>query len=288
MDLADVILHGKIPLFVEILEGYRVSKMVTFALLTLTVYEYLITFEQERRYFWTGPWTISRILFLLNRYMLPLVNLLVAYNYAIPSADTRVCGIAVQLAFIFGVGVMSVVQAALVTRLWYLFSHNKYMQLGIITSFLVSLILGWYFMYMSVSPIMVIASSTKDRFMSGCASTYPEKFWRVYAPSLVLHTLLYALTAYRALRNRRLLKQTPVLMRLMRDGGLYLLVVFLTVGITSIASFFEEKPKYYLVAVFSPSVPDIHSTLRTSPIHLLSLFQVSTDNDFDWTLKSPS
>ncbi len=36
MNLAEVIQDGEISLFVDILEGYRLSKMVTFALLTLT------------------------------------------------------------------------------------------------------------------------------------------------------------------------------------------------------------------------------------------------------------
>ncbi|KAG1793730.1 hypothetical protein EV424DRAFT_717587 [Suillus variegatus] len=42
---------------------------------TLLVYDLLTTFGEEVEYFWSGPWSLSRVLFFLNRY-LPFVAMI--------------------------------------------------------------------------------------------------------------------------------------------------------------------------------------------------------------------
>ncbi|KAJ7847540.1 hypothetical protein B0H13DRAFT_83726 [Mycena leptocephala] len=85
----------------------------------------------------------------------------------------------------------------------------------------------------------------------GCRANRPTKFWRLWLPSLILHTLLYCLTAYRALKNRRLFKEAPILKRLVRDGGFFYFVVFISVLFTAIGSFLSQYPTVNIPAIFS-------------------------------------
>ncbi|KAI6042485.1 hypothetical protein EDC04DRAFT_2658363 [Pisolithus marmoratus] len=40
-----------------------------FAMITLMVYDHVITLGKEFDFFWRGPWTLSRVLYILIRYL---------------------------------------------------------------------------------------------------------------------------------------------------------------------------------------------------------------------------
>ncbi|RDB15059.1 hypothetical protein Hypma_005442 [Hypsizygus marmoreus] len=61
------------------------GRQIVFASFSLMLYEYAITLDQEVKYFWSGKWTPSRVLYLVNRY-LPLVimaMLVVCFNASV-------------------------------------------------------------------------------------------------------------------------------------------------------------------------------------------------------------
>jgi hypothetical protein len=121
----------------------------------------------------------------------------------------------------------------LVLRVWYLFSGNKIVQLGIILGFLASLGTSLYFTYVIMSRLRIVQFSMP--LVSGCQAIFPKYFWRIHVPILILHvskiisssqcgliitlrqTMLFTLTVVKALRNRRLLKHNPLLKQLLRE-----------------------------------------------------------------------
>ncbi|KAJ7839903.1 hypothetical protein B0H13DRAFT_1649950 [Mycena leptocephala] len=229
------------PNDVASIQGAENARIILIALFSLAVYEWMITLDDEIKYFWTGSWGMSRILFLLNRYLSPALSILALFCN---------CKRGIQSMFILCIVALGVVQAMLVVRVWYLFGQNRLTRIVMILSFALTNILSLYFAIVAGIQLDVTPNLTKLH-IHGCRANRPTKFWRLWLPSLILHTLLYCLTAYRALKNRRLFKEAPILKRLVRDGGFFYFVVFISVLFTAIGSFLSQYPTVNIPAIFS-------------------------------------
>ncbi|KAK7043710.1 hypothetical protein VNI00_008322 [Paramarasmius palmivorus] len=140
----------------------------------------------------------------------------------------------------------------LVLRVWHLFSTNQYVRWCTALAFSVSLGLSLGFTVVANAELEAIDDPMfKAHGGPGCRVSRPPNFWKIYLPSLVLHTLLYILTAIRAMRNRQLLKDATVAKRLIRDGGLFLFVVLVSVGFSAVGSFLTNSPQINVVVFFS-------------------------------------
>jgi len=177
-------------------------------------------------------------------------------GFSIPTPSPDFCKPAIQTVFVLNIIAISVVQGILVTRIWYLFQDSKPIRTGVILGFVVSLVLSLVFLHLSVANLVIINLTDLAILFpgirnEGCKAERPQGFWRIYLPSLVLHTILYILTAVRALRNRRLLKDAPILKRLLRDGGFFYFVVFVAVSWTAIGSLLKQSPTINIPAIYS-------------------------------------
>ncbi|KAF8231991.1 hypothetical protein L208DRAFT_1274445, partial [Tricholoma matsutake] len=175
------------------------------------------------------------------------------------------CKPAIQAAFILNIVSVGIIQGILVARVWFLFQGSRKVQICIIPCFLLSIMASLILLYTSVKDLQIIPFEDVRRIFPtirnvGCRAQRPPLFWRIYLPSLVLHTILYCLTAVQALRNRRLLKKVPVFKRLLRDGGFFYFVVFASVSLISIGSFFKNIPQINIPAIYS------HFLLTTTSI----------------------
>ncbi|KAJ3730076.1 hypothetical protein DFJ43DRAFT_1040555 [Lentinula guzmanii] len=229
------------------LEGLAIARTVNTACSVLAVYEWMITLDQEVfaplemehnetmiieqiEYFWTGKWSLERILFFC--------------------VWSHCCTSAVQFSFIASILALGVIQAMLILRIWYLFPDHQSIQYGMIILWVCSMTISLAYTGLIMKSLKLLDRKTFS-LGPGCRVARPVKFWRMFMPSLGLHTVLYILTAMRALRNRRLLMDAPVLKRLIRDGGLFFFVVFISVGFTTLGSFLEHVPQINIPVIFS-------------------------------------
>ncbi|KAK0479678.1 hypothetical protein IW261DRAFT_1625138 [Armillaria novae-zelandiae] len=268
-------------------EGAETARIVSVAFFALFVYEWLITFDEEVivhfashrshsftpspkvEYFWHGRWTISRLLFLANRYFALFILSFHMTVISLPHPEEKhpqldaatyfrrdSCIPALEFLFVVNITAIGIIQAILVLRVWYLFSSSKNVRLFTVFAFILSLSTSMLFSIIAARKVRTLQSDVplptfvyyKPR---GCLVSRPPMFWRIYLPSLCLHTLLYILTVFRALQNRRMLNQAPVMKRLLRDGGLFFFVVFVSVGFTSIGSFFDKYAQLNIVVMYS-------------------------------------
>jgi len=232
------------------IQGAETARVVLIALFSLSVYEWAITLDDEIKYFWTGSWGMSRILFLLNRYLSPAISILALFCVSLPNPDFHFCKRGIQTLFIISIVALGVVQAMLVIRVWYLFGQSRRTRIAMIASFALTNIVSLYFAILSAIQLEITPNLT-NLHLHGCRANRPVKFWRLWLPSLVLHTLLYCLTAYRALKNRRMFKEAPILKRLVRDGGFFYFVVFISILFTAIGSFLSQYPSINISAIYS-------------------------------------
>jgi len=238
------------PQQIASLHGSENARVIVIALFSLSVYEWMITLDDEMKYFWTGPWCMSRILFLLNRYLNPTISLLALVCYSLPKPSLHFCKRSIQTVFISSVVALGVVQAMLVVRVWFLFGHSRVTRVVIIACFIITNVFSLYLAVLTGVELQVTPDLTQMHIV-GCRATRPNAFWRLWLPALVLHTVLYGMIAFRALNNRRIFKEAPILKRLVRDGGFFYFVVFISILFTSVGSFLRQYPSINIPAIFS-------------------------------------
>jgi len=205
--------------------GSENARVIVIALFSLSVYEWMITLDDEIKYFWTGPWGMSRILFLTNRYLNPMISLLALVCYSLPKPGFNFCRRSIQTVFVSGIVALGVIQAMLVVRVWFLFGHSRVTRVVIIACFIITNAVSLYLAVLTGVELQVTPDLTQIHIV-GCRAMRPNAFWRLWLPALALHTVLYGMTAFRALNNRRIFKEAPMLKRLVRDGGFFYFVVF--------------------------------------------------------------
>ncbi|KAF8204066.1 hypothetical protein BJ912DRAFT_225371 [Pholiota molesta] len=181
---------------------------------------------------------------------------------------------------------IGVIQAILITRVWFLFPGEKPVQFALIFFFMISLSASAVFLSLSLHELSAfnfpVQIANKYNIV-GCHAARPSAFWRVYLPFLILHTGLYAMTAYHAITNWDNWHQVNLRRRLLRDGGIFYLVVFFTVGFGSIGSFFTRIPQINIPAIFSPIILSITSIATNRIMFSLRDITANAESSLEWS-----
>ncbi|KAG1874460.1 hypothetical protein F4604DRAFT_745347 [Suillus subluteus] len=239
----------------QFMESLWVRKSFSAAGHTLLVYDYLLTLRDESVYIWDAPWTIVKVLFLLNRYGnligQTVVRLEEAGLLAHDSQKFCQCFAIFTSCFMF-LSVESIHILVLV-RAWAIWGTQKR----------VTNILAWsYVIY-----VVTLLASTSYSLYAGniqylfldvihvCVTTMPKYVWLVYFGSFILDAVLFVLTM-RSLRihSREFQQLYPstLLHVLFRDAIIFFVASMFCNALT-IASWtaFWNNPKYFLAKGFA-------------------------------------
>ncbi|RDB15060.1 hypothetical protein Hypma_005443 [Hypsizygus marmoreus] len=146
-----------------------------------------------------------------------------------------------------------VIQGIPVLRVFYMFSHSLVARCIIAFSYgaaivssitLLTLVLGGASL---LTPLSVLAEVAD---LVGCPVQTETKFWHLYIPAFLLHTILYVFTLIRVLSCDDS-PQALLIRRLHRDGGFFYLVVIAAVGYTEVGSGLFDHPGINIPAVFA-------------------------------------
>ncbi|KAI3610601.1 hypothetical protein WG66_007185 [Moniliophthora roreri] len=256
------------------LRGAECARNVALASFALNIWDIVTTIDEEIQYFWSGPWTLTRVLFFFNRYLAPATTIIALYCFFGPDLsetpvatsdierdfkDVPSCTNAIKGCFAMNVIGLTAVQAVLVIRIWYLFKHSPVIRVISILSVTIGAILSAFFVGQSFPLLRSIPNEIPGLRQIGCAIPPPTNFWKLFLPALILHTLLFVLTALRALRTPKVFRDAPLLWRLLRDGGVFYFVVLVIVGYSAISAFFIDIPEINIPAIFSNAMLTITS-----------------------------
>ncbi|KAJ7611791.1 hypothetical protein FB45DRAFT_941025, partial [Roridomyces roridus] len=239
----------------------------SFALASLIVilWEYLITaslfscplrLDAEVQHFWSGPWSISRVLFFCNRYFTPgllIFRLLVDFMPGLFPSEVRCCcDWALRINFPLNMAALALFKVRiLVLRLWYLFQAKRAAQYALLAVYILCTT-GSATLLILMFP--QIHSSLVDMPMKGlsfCTDVPPSSFFLVFVPSFVLHGILSLFMVIRIIHNVRTLKHIPFHKRFLRDGGFLYIVIFFSVSFSISAAIVGVSPTIGVVAMFS-------------------------------------
>ncbi|KAK7464145.1 hypothetical protein VKT23_006310 [Stygiomarasmius scandens] len=192
----------------------------------------------------------------------------------------------------------------LILRVWHLFSSNKWIQYGMVICFIGSNIISLSYTIISAKNLELLLNTVYTLGTSGCKASRPKEFYRMFMPSLGLHTLLYVLTAIRALRDRHVFKHAPVLKRLLRDGGLFFFVVFgryhnvtdrirnnpifplATVGFTAVGSFLVQFPTINITIIYSNYLLSLTSIAMSRIMFSIHSLASNLGSSTNWLLSN--
>ncbi|KAF8842339.1 hypothetical protein BDN67DRAFT_899504 [Paxillus ammoniavirescens] len=255
------------------------------ACFTLLVYDYLITLSQEVEYFWTGSWTPSRILFLLNRYI-PFC-LMIAY-YLDP------CFFSNRLTFpscthasrtIFYSSIPRSTPAILLLRVWYMFPYSVLARTIASSSYAACTMASLALTGENIHGLRSTQTNWGPGItIPGCSAPPASGLWKSFIPTMVIHSVLYGFTVIRAMKQPWMAPRAPLLMRLLREGGLVYFVamvsaIFSAVGarLTTIPSVNYPAYSNLTLAVNAVAVSrlmlsarSLAGKLRTDPRWLLN------------------
>ncbi|KAJ7589631.1 hypothetical protein C8J56DRAFT_1076364 [Mycena floridula] len=230
----------------------------------------------------------TRLMVLQNRYIPFLVMILGLVAKAFPLCIQKTnCAPLIQIGFVGNIVALGIIQAMLAIRIWHLFSNSRAIQWTTALAFALSFASSLAFAIATGIELKLLHPADHlARVAVGCQAARPSNFWRMFFPSLVLHTLLFVLTAVRALRNRRILKHAPILKRLLRDGGFFYFIVFVSVGFSGIGSFLTKDPLINIPVIFSNFLISVTAIAMSRVMFSIHSLAACLGSDTAWLLNN--
>ncbi|KAJ7084874.1 hypothetical protein B0H15DRAFT_1023677 [Mycena belliarum] len=272
----------------HVLEG-RSFALASFILI---FWEYLITLDLEVKHFWCGQWSISRILFLCNRYFAPgLLTFRVLVDFypgLFPSElyAALLCDIALRINFPLNMTALAIIQGILILRLWYLFQGSRTVRYSLLVAYVWCTAGSITALVMQFPQLHSHIVNMPKRGLSFCADPPPSQFWLVFVPSFVLHGILSMFMIIRVVQNVRSSKNVPLLKSCVRDGGFLYLVIFFSVSFSISAAIVGVSPSVGIVAMFSNFMLGLLSICVSRVI--LQLSELSAAYSVDPLTKAPA
>jgi len=187
------------------------SREFIYAFAALLLYDYILCITDEVEYFWTGPWSLSRFLYLSIRYMS-----LVFALFSITALQLNMRGFHEPLLkiqfYVFILPISTLCQSVITLRVWFLFSRNPVVRLFSLTLLFASAVTT---LFLS----MMLWKTNHFNALHPFVRSSPM-IALVYVPSLVIHTILFALTVYRFFTSSAKMQTDSFLWRFLKEGML--------------------------------------------------------------------
>ncbi|KAF8895380.1 hypothetical protein BD779DRAFT_722887 [Infundibulicybe gibba] len=194
-------------------------KYTNIAFLALLVYDHAITLDWEVSRIWTLPWCFPKILFLINRYPIPLMLIFDSLTPIVKTNQTLQLRnkMDIMVPTIIGLGTVEIM---LILRIIALYQHNKRIVYFLVPLFLVEMA-AW--IAMSI-PILLNTKATPggDSF-TGCLYSAPPYYYLAWLIPVGFESIIIALTIFKTLQYKTM---GPTLTILARDSAIYFLLMF--------------------------------------------------------------
>ncbi|KAI0801418.1 hypothetical protein C8Q74DRAFT_490241 [Fomes fomentarius] len=268
------------------LEGLERARYLCIAATFLILYDMALTIGDEVEYFWKGSWTPSRIL-----YFLPVESIL--SSRSINTLHTGLlwpepvrrgdCSGLIHTTFLCTIFAVGVVQAVIVLRICYVYSKNnvaRFSMIGCFVACTISTLVIYGLVWHDIDPVALDLPGLK---LTGCSAPPSREVWKVFAPNLVLHTILYLATTIPAFDMRRRGKKSQLMDRLVRDGGALYSTIFAAAMFSTVGSL-ARTPLVTIPAVYSNLLPALASVAVSRLMLSIRSLAAQLSLEPDWLL----
>ncbi|KAG8752186.1 hypothetical protein FRC14_007267 [Serendipita sp. 396] len=210
----------------------RSGEYLSIAGITLLIYDYFCTFEEEWGHIWRQKPRLApaKVLFAINRYF-PLFTLVTRFY---------VCKFGLLSATGFaGVINVAVVEVILLLRVWVIYSRKRWIGIMLWSFFAVGLALALVVKYLQPHtnlPFVKPPSYDNNR----CTKVAAGEMFFIYGIVCLSESVFFSMLVYKAYQTSKGASRTPILKALILQGTMYYFVVLIILAITMFAPFSEE------------------------------------------------
>ncbi|KAJ7245638.1 hypothetical protein B0H12DRAFT_1127415 [Mycena haematopus] len=226
MALANLIVTG--------LQDIQATRFSQFASSAIVVFDHIITLDVEVELIWKSPWSMGKVLFIINRYYTLASLVINNYGFFSSSLTDSFCLRFFRWQGWTGLIACMIAEIILQMRLYALYFLNKKVLALMVTTFILSSASSAVIMGMVLERLTAHAHPIPGTTVTFCVpSTVPHYFFAFWIPILCFESLLCALALYRGFQTFR--ASDPVFQSgrhlvaiLIRDSVFYFLVMFAT------------------------------------------------------------
>jgi len=226
---------------------------------SILFYDYLLMISMEIKYIWWSKWTVTKVLYLLARY-LPIVDTsIVLYLELTPEVPLNVCKTLYPLANWLVVMELVITEGILGLRTWAIWKRSRNIGIGLGAMMLANLVVQFYFVN-RVNKSMTFAPALYPGYR-GCFITGASRIiWVNYASLTVVEIVVLALVCISAFRSYRQ-GHSSELTNVVHKDGIMFYVYLLVLTIANV--FIDLLAPEALLTMISPLEDCLYSVLTT-------------------------
>jgi len=216
----------------------------------IVLYDALETFSLEVRFVWRSRRSLSKYLFLIQRYLVILGYLagLQAVAGFTPHMSTGLCKFLLASNSVAAAISIGLTDAMVALEVWHLWEKDKRFLRIIIATFAFTYLLTIAFMSVSVRKALPDVEFNQDFHV--CALTEPIRFVAgVWGSGLLFEVIVFLSTLWNVYDKPRP-AQSSVRQLLLRDGVLYFVCIMFLRSVNVVMSQVTQAPTFFLLGFF--------------------------------------
>jgi len=230
----------------------QASRYVSGAGLVVLLYDHMLTFDQELQLIWHTKMTWPKLLFLFNRYMVPIAMLLRTNDLsgiALPVLSNTYCKWSVGTTTILGILTIGISNLLVLLRLWMIWDRNARLMYWTGFAFLMAQIVAFIvagFVVRFTLPFVVFNPDFHACLIEEKPRINVGSLW---VPGLAFEVMVFAVVWWNALDRPRSCN-SEITQTMYRDGFLYFSVLFVLRLINLVLSIIAPVSLLFLGVLF--------------------------------------
>lgn len=211
-----------------IVEHIQASRHVSAAGLVVLLYDHILTFDQELRLIWHANTTLPKLLFLFNRYTVPIAMLIRTNDLsgiAFPVFSNTYCRWSIGATTFLGIFTIGISNLLVLFRLWVIWDRNIRLMYWTGFAFITAQITAFTvagFLVPSILPFVVYNPDFHACLIENRSRINMGILW---VPGLAFEVMVFAMVWWNALDRPRS-RNSDITKAMYRDGFLYFSVLF--------------------------------------------------------------
>lgn len=208
------------------LQNLRASQYVSAVGLVILLWDHFLTIHDEVELVWRAQMSFPKLLFLFNRYVVPICLIILTYATSGFSNDIlsdSFCQTWFGVGIVIGMVSIGTSNFLILLRLWVLWDRKTRLVLVTLPLFLVTQITAIVcttYVVSRMMPLMVF-----EPYLHSCMLTDKVNFVILWTPGIVFELMIFIMTWWNAL-DRPLPQHAKMAKIMYRDGSIYFFVLF--------------------------------------------------------------
>jgi len=229
--------------------------------LTIAIYDHLLTLAEEVQFLRESPWSLTKVIFLMNRYFLLVLFAVTSLELYLPLPSDSLCLKALYFSIYGTIFIQGIASLSIAQRVYAFWDRSPRILLllcllwpaAVCSSIIVTILL-----FKDVT-----VTEKPGPFPPGCITMHKD-FWASLIPAIAFDVAVVMLTVWRA-RALGMGTQTPIISHLLHTGLGYFLVMILA-NVVVAASFFS--PMVLTVIIVPGNLTAVVSSMMCSRLLL--------------------